>query len=181
MFCFGPTYTLDESVNVMSHTQPLESPALTFRAPPAVHGERLAAAADAAAAGGSVRLLLRLEGVSLLIAAVVMYERSGFAWSTFALYFLAPDIALLAYFAGNRIGAIAYNAAHSTTGALAAFSAGLLLASPGLEAAGMIWCAHIGFDRALGYGLKYAAGFGFTHLGRIGRARANEGTTRTAA
>jgi Domain of unknown function (DUF4260) len=30
--------------------------------------------------------------------------------------------------------------------------------------------AHIGFDRMLGYGLKYASGFGDTHLSRIGRA-----------
>ena len=29
----------------------------------------------------------------------------------------------------------------------------------------------IGIDRALGYGLKYTAGFGLTHLGRIGKAR----------
>jgi Domain of unknown function (DUF4260) len=35
----------------------------------------------------------------------------------------------------------------------------------------MIWLAHIGIDCALGYGLKYAEGFGFTHLGRIGRDR----------
>jgi hypothetical protein len=34
----------------------------------------------------------------------------------------------------------------------------------------LIWLAHIGIDRALGYGLKYASGFGFTHLGRIGPA-----------
>jgi hypothetical protein len=26
----------------------------------------------------------------------------------------------------------------------------------------MIWLAHIGFDRALGYGLKYSSGFGVT-------------------
>jgi hypothetical protein len=32
--------------------------------------------------------------------------------------------------------------------------------------------AHIGIDRALGYGLKYSAGFGFTHLGRIGKVTA---------
>jgi hypothetical protein len=36
----------------------------------------------------------------------------------------------------------------------------------------MIWLAHIGIDRALGYGLKYSAGFGFTHLGRIGKEAA---------
>ena len=35
----------------------------------------------------------------------------------------------------------------------------------------MIWLAHIGIDRALGYGLKYSTGFGFTHLGRIGKER----------
>jgi Domain of unknown function (DUF4260) len=121
-----------------------------------------------AAVNGGIRAL-RLEGLAMLVAASVMYARSGFGWGLFALFFLAPDLSFLGYLAGNRIGAIAYNAAHSYVGALTCFSAGLLLVSPELEVAGLIWCAHIGFDRALGYGLKYAAGFGFTHLGRIGR------------
>jgi hypothetical protein len=34
---------------------------------------------------------------------------------------------------------------------------------------GSIWLAHIGADRALGHGLKYATAFGDTHLGYIGR------------
>jgi len=125
--------------------------------------------AAAAGAQGGVQWILRLEGVALLAAAAIMYAKSGFGWTTFAWFFLAPDISLLAYLAGNRIGAVAYNAAHSTIGPLATFSAGLLLVSPTLEVAGLILCAHIGFDRALGYGLKYSAGFAFTHLGRIGR------------
>jgi hypothetical protein len=116
-----------------------------------------------------VRWLLRLEGLAVAAAAAIMYARSGFGWEAFALFFLAPDISFLGYLAGNRFGAIAYNAAHSYAGALACFSAGLLLVSPALEVAGLIWCAHIGVDRALGYGLKYADGFTFTHLGRIGR------------
>jgi hypothetical protein len=120
-------------------------------------------------AGAGVRWLLRLEGLAVAVAATIMYERSGFGWGVFALFFLAPDLSFLGYLAGNRFGAMAYNAAHSYLGALACFSAGLLLGSPGLEVAGLIWCAHIGFDRAMGYGLKYAAGFSFTHLGRIGR------------
>ncbi|MGZ8984451.1 MAG: DUF4260 family protein [Methylotenera sp.] len=37
-----------------------------------------------------------------------------------------------------------------------------------LLCAGVVWCAHIGFDCALGYGLKYSTGFYFTHLGIIG-------------
>jgi hypothetical protein len=32
----------------------------------------------------------------------------------------------------------------------------------------LIWVNHIGVDRLLGYGLKYPAGFGWTHLGRMG-------------
>ena len=40
---------------------------------------------------------------------------------------------------------------------------------PLLLSIAMIWLAHIGVDRALGYGLKYSEGFGFTHLGRIGK------------
>ena len=43
------------------------------------------------------------------------------------------------------------------------------LASPVALALGLIWIAHIGMDRMLGYGLKYASGFGDTHLGRIGQ------------
>ena len=127
---------------------------------------------------GGVRWLLRLEGLAVAAAAAIMYDKSGFGWGTFALFFLAPDISFLGYLAGNRFGAIAYNAAHSYLGALACFATGLVLASPALEVAGLIWCAHIGFDRAMGYGLKYAAGFNFTHLGRIGR---NERVAEPAA
>lgn len=118
---------------------------------------------------GAVRLVLRLEGLAVLIAAAVAYSRFGLGWGTFALYFLAPDVSFLGYLAGPRIGAVSYNAAHSYIGAVACLVAGLVLSAPALLCAGIIWCAHIGFDRALGYGLKYSEGFGFTHLGRIGR------------
>ncbi len=46
---------------------------------------------------------------------------------------------------------------------------GLLLPAIILVAIALIWLAHIGADRLLGYGLKYPAGFGFTHLGRVGK------------
>ncbi|HEY2395903.1 MAG TPA: DUF4260 domain-containing protein [Rudaea sp.] len=121
---------------------------------------------------GGVRTILRIEGLAMLVAATIMYSKSGFGWGMFALFFLAPDLSFAGYLLGNRIGAVAYNAAHSYIGALACFSAGLVFVAPALEVAGLIWCAHIGFDRALAYGLKYAAGFAFTHLGRIGRSQA---------
>jgi hypothetical protein len=118
---------------------------------------------------GAPRLLLRAEGAALLLVAALLYGDTGAPWWLFALLFLAPDLSFLGYLAGARIGAIVYNGAHSLIGPAALGVAGLLLAHKLAIALALIWAAHIGFDRVLGYGLKYAAGFGFTHLGRIGR------------
>jgi len=116
-----------------------------------------------------VRMLLRAEGVALLAGATVFYVATGASWWLFALLFLAPDLSMLGYLAGPRAGAAAYNAAHAT---LVPIALGLLgwAAVPALVPLALVWLAHIGFDRALGYGLKYASGFGDTHLGRIGRS-----------
>ena len=119
---------------------------------------------------GGVRAVLRIEGAIVLAGSLALYDRFGLGWPTFALAFLAPDLAFFAYLAGARIGALAYNATHSYIGCVVALGAGVLLAHPVLVGAGLIWSAHLGFDRMLGYGLKYAAGFRFTHLGTIGRA-----------
>jgi hypothetical protein len=51
----------------------------------------------------------------------------------------------------------------------ASYRLGVLHSQPAALGAGLIWCTHIGLDRALGYGLKYSTGFQYTHLGRIGR------------
>ncbi|MGZ4981870.1 MAG: DUF4260 domain-containing protein [Methylobacter sp.] len=128
---------------------------------------------------GAVRAVLRLEGLCVLIAAVVAYSKFGLGWDIFALFFLAPDLALLGYLADPKIGAISYNLAHSYIGAVVCLVAGVILPAPTVLCIGLIWCAHIGFDRALGYGLKYSSGFGFTHLGRIGKFTAV--TSRSAA
>lgn len=120
--------------------------------------------------GGGVRGLLRLEGLAVLALSVAAYVQFGAGWGFFAWLFLLPDLSFLAYLAGPRVGAMAYNAAHSYAGALGLLALGVLAAMPLALAAGLVWCAHIGLDRALGYGLKYATGFGNTHLGRVGRA-----------
>ncbi len=120
---------------------------------------------------GGVRVLLRIEGVCVLVAALAAYREFGAGWAVFAWFFLAPDLSFLGYLAGPRVGAAAYNFAHSLIGPIVLLTAGWSLSIPVAVTAGIIWVAHIGFDRALGYGLKYSAGFGFTHLGLIGRAR----------
>ncbi len=118
---------------------------------------------------GGVRVILRLEGLVVLAAALLAYAKFGNGWAIFAIYFLMPDISFLGYLIGPRAGAAAYNFAHSYIGAVACLAAGLLLSIPLLLTIGLIWCAHIGFDRVLGYGLKYQAGFSFTHFDRIGK------------
>ncbi len=118
---------------------------------------------------GGVKTLLRLEGLTLFVGMVVLYGVWDGSWWVFAILFLAPDLSFLAYLSGPRTGALIYNAAHSYMAPVALMTLGFGFAAPLTLSIAMIWLAHIGFDRALGYGLKYAAGFGFTHLGRIGR------------
>ncbi len=129
---------------------------------------------EESSASGSVsgvpKLLLRLEGAALLAAALFFYAGLGGGWGRFALLFLVPDLALLAYLKGPRWGALAYNSSHTTIGPVAYGALGATLGFPLLLELAAIHLAHIGFDRALGYGLKYGVGFSSTHLGPIGRA-----------
>jgi hypothetical protein len=128
-----------------------------------------AASATGAATGG-LRTLLRLEGLTLFVGMTVLYAVWDGSWWVYAILFLAPDLSFLGYLAGPKPGAILYNAAHSYLAPVALMTTGLALSSPLTLSIAMIWLAHIGLDRALGYGLKYSAGFVFTHLGRIGKA-----------
>jgi hypothetical protein len=126
----------------------------------------------AGAVEGMPRLLLRLEGAALALAALFLYYRLGGNWWLFAALILVPDISFAAYFLGTRPGAIAYNALHVLFVPVALGVAGFLLPSFDLISIALIWVTHIGADRALGFGLKYGAGASFTHLGRIGGALA---------
>jgi hypothetical protein len=130
---------------------------------------RLAPAPGAVA--GAPRTLLRLEGLAALTLAAAAYQRLDGAWWLFALLFLAPDLSMLGYLAGRRLGAVAYNAAHSYLGPALLGAAGVAAGAAMAEQLALIWAAHVGFDRALGYGLKYASAFGDTHLGRVGARR----------
>jgi hypothetical protein len=118
---------------------------------------------------GGLRTLLRLEGLTLFAGMTLLYAVWGGSWWIYAILFLAPDLSFAGYLAGPRTGALIYNAAHSYMVPVTLMVTGLGMASPLVLSIAMIWMTHIGFDRALGYGLKYGTGFGFTHLGRIGK------------
>lgn len=126
--------------------------------------------AAAGAVTGGVRWLLRLEGLAAFALALLLYSHADNSWLLFAALILAPDLSMIGFLAGPRIGARAYNALHSYIGPLL-LAGGLMLLDRSL-ALPLIWTAHIGFDRTLGYGLKYPDGFATTHLGAIGRREA---------
>jgi hypothetical protein len=125
-------------------------------------------------AGSHVQIFLRLEGFAAAVVSALFYAHTGASWWLFAALWLVPDLSMLGYLGRPRMGARIYNAIHSyvTPGTLAAMA--MLLKSPGLLPYAFVWIFHIGVDRMMGYGLKYPQGFGWTHLGRLGRARAAE-------
>ena len=119
---------------------------------------------------GTPRVLLRMEGLAVLIAALVCYHAIGASWPLFAGLLLVPDLALLAYISGPRIGALAYNAVHTYIGPLGLTALAYLGIVPNAWPFCLVWIAHIGMDRALGLGLKFSSDFQNTHLGAVGRA-----------
>jgi hypothetical protein len=119
---------------------------------------------------GTPRVLLRLEGLVLLGAALLGYHALGASWLRFALVLLLPDLGLLGYLAGPRAGALGYNALHTYLGPAGLAGLAYLGIAPGAWPICLIWLAHIGMDRALGLGLKFPGAFRDTHLGSFRRA-----------
>jgi Domain of unknown function (DUF4260) len=114
-------------------------------------------------------ILERLEGLALLAASITVYAITAPNWILFALLLLTPDLAMVGYLRGPRLGAIAYNLAHLKILPLALGIVGLMTSNTLEIQLALIWFAHIGMDRAAGYGLKLETGFSDTTLGKIGR------------
>jgi sorbitol-specific phosphotransferase system component IIC len=117
----------------------------------------------------TVDWVLRAESLALFAAGVALYlQMSGNALWLLPLL-LVPDISMIGYVGGPRLGAITYNLAHNLVTAFAVLAIGWFAAIAPLALAGAVLAAHVGMDRTLGYGLKLPTDFRDTHLGRIGR------------
>lgn len=118
--------------------------------------------------------ILRLEGAVLLAAAVAAYFVGlDEPWWLLPLILFAPDLFMVGYARSHRVGAWMYNAAHSYPAPALLFLGAYLGDRALWQGVALVWFAHIGMDRALGYGLKYETHFTDTHLGRIGRQDRN--------
>jgi hypothetical protein len=116
-----------------------------------------------------MKTLIKLEEAAMFLLSICLFSRLPYAWYWWLIWILAPDLSMLAYLGGNRIGAIGYNFVHHKGVAIVVYLAGLYTNNPPLEFAGLILFGHSCMDRGMGYGLKYFSGFQDTHLGKIGR------------
>jgi hypothetical protein len=122
---------------------------------------------------GVPRRWLRLEAAVLLAGSLIAYSATGQPWWLVPVTILVPDLLAAGYLGGTRLGAHLYNVAHSTALPAAVVGLGWWQGRPLVLALGLIWLAHIGADRLLGYGLKYGDSFQHPHLGQLGRPEAD--------
>jgi hypothetical protein len=113
------------------------------------------------------RVLLHTEGLAVAVAAIALYFHAEYPWWLLLALVLAPDLSMVGYLAGPTVGAAAYDAAHTYVLPVALGAAGLVVGAETAVQVGLIWLAHVGVDRAVGYGLKYPTGFKDTHLQRV--------------
>ena len=117
----------------------------------------------------AMKNILKSEEALKLILSFVFVLLLGFPWWTFFVWILAPDISMLAYLGGTKVGAYGYTLFHHQGVAILVALTGLGIGNTELHFAGVILFGHSSMARILGYGLKYSDDFKHTHLGRIGK------------
>ena len=121
---------------------------------------------------GTVRTWLRLEGAVAFAAGLALFGATGGNWLFLVPLLLLPDLSAAGYLVNPRVGAATYNLFHNWVPGIVTLGIGLWLASPAILIAAAILVAHVGMDRAVGYGMKLPGSFQDTHLGRMGREKA---------
>ena len=113
--------------------------------------------------------ILKLEEFAMFALCIYALFLLKTEWWCYLILLLGPDVSMIGYLAGNKIGAGFYNLFHHKGIAVSIFLAGLMTNNIPLQIAGIILFGHSSMDRMFGYGLKHFEGFKFTHLGIIGK------------
>lgn len=113
------------------------------------------------------RVILHIEGLAVLVLSLYFYSSLHFSWLLFFVLLFVPDFSMFSYFINQKVDAFIYNIFHTYSLPIAIILSGKLLSQSMILAIGLIWLAHIGMDRMLGYGLKYPTNFKETHFSRI--------------
>jgi len=124
-----------------------------------------------------MKRLLKLEEFGLFVLSIVLFSQLPFAWWIYLLLLLAPDLGMIGYALGPRVGGVTYNTTHHEGLAAVLYAVGILSFIPVLALIGVIMLGHSSIDRVLGFGLKYGDSFQHTHLGWIGSRRGVDAST----
>ena len=114
---------------------------------------------------------IRADAAALLMVTLWAVAATSGSWIWFVALFLVPDLSMVGYLFGPRVGAATYNAGHLYAWPAGLLAAGLAYHTSWTTTAALSWIAHIAFDNVLGYGLKLPNGFELTMYGPIGRQR----------
>ena len=112
-------------------------------------------------------VLLHAEGLTVLIGAIILYAHLGASALLFALLLFVPDVSMIGYMKNPKVGSLLYNVVHTYITPSLLLLVSLLAGSALGTQIALIWVAHIGMDRTMGYGLKYPTQFKDTHFTRV--------------
>ena len=116
-----------------------------------------------------MKTIIKLEELGLLLFGIYFFGLLNYQWWWFLVLILMPDFSMIGYVFGNKAGVFSYNLFHHRGIAVLVYFVGIYFHQNEIQLAGVILFSHSSFDRMLGYGLKYEAGFKYTHLGLIGK------------
>lgn len=116
-----------------------------------------------------MNFLLKLEHIALFAFSIFLFSHTAFEWWWFPLLILSPDISMVGYLGGSRMGAFFYNLFHHQAVAIIVLCIGWQFEIEWIYLAGIILFGHSNMDRVFSYGLKYEDSFSHTHLGMIGK------------
>jgi Domain of unknown function (DUF4260) len=115
--------------------------------------------------------IIKLEEMAMFGLSVYALSLFHVDWWWYLIILFGPDISMLGYLSGNKIGATCYNLVHHKGIAASIFLIGLLMNDQWVQVIGIVLFGHSSMDRMFGYGLKTEAGFKYTHLGMIGNKK----------
>lgn len=116
-----------------------------------------------------MKATLQLEELGMFFLGIFLFNQMNYSWWYFLILILTPDLSMIGYGFGNKIGTFIYNFFHHKGVAILFYILGIYLRNNWVQCAGIILFSHASMDRIMGYGLKYDKGFKFTHLGTIGK------------
>jgi hypothetical protein len=118
------------------------------------------------------KLLSFEEAAQFLFCLMALYVLKGpiqVQW--LLIVFFVPDLFAIGYLLSNRAGTFMYNFSHHKAMPILLIIIGYTNSLPIAIQLGILWFAHITFDRTIGYGLKHLGNPNHTHLGYIGKEK----------